>query len=60
MRLTCGAILVQKHVQLCTAVPYELVGTTVPASTYCGTVFTRPILSGYLTKINETRIVKLR
>ena len=24
------------------------------------TVFTRPILSGYLTKINETRIVKLR
>ena len=25
-----------------------------------GTVFTRPILSGYLTKINETRIVKLK
>ena len=24
------------------------------------TVFTRPILSGYLTNINETRIVKLR
>ena len=24
------------------------------------TVFTRPILSGYLTRINETRIVKLR
>ena len=23
-------------------------------------VFTRPILSGYLTNINETRIVKLR
>ena len=25
-----------------------------------GTVFTRPILSGYLTRISETRIVKLR
>ena len=24
------------------------------------TVFTSPILSGYLTRINETRIVKLR
>ena len=35
----------------------------VPQYWYCGTsgtVFTRPILSGYLTKINETRIVKLR
>ena len=31
------------------------VGTGIPVRT-----FTRPILSGYLTKINETRIVKLR
>ena len=36
------------------AVPtYRTVGTV-------GTVFTRPTLSGYLTKISETRIVKLR
>ena len=29
-------------------------------SWYRGTVFTRPTLSGYLTKISKTRIVKLR
>ena len=34
------------------------VGTVGTYGTY-GTVFT-PILSGYLTRINETRIVKLR
>jgi len=38
---------------------YGTVGTVGTYGTY-GTVFTRPILSGYLTKINETRIVKLR
>ena len=36
------------------------VGTVGTYGTY-GTVFTvTPILSGYLTRINETRIVKLR
>ena len=35
---------------------------TVPQVRYrtAGTVFTSPILSGYLTRISETRIVKLR
>ena len=34
-------------------------GTAVRYRRY-NTVFTRPILYGYLTRINETRIVKLR
>ena len=41
-------------------IPASAFGTVGTVGTSKSTVFTRPILSGYLTKINETRIVKLR
>ena len=43
--------------------PYKNIGTIIFSKSTngtVGTVFTSPILSGYLTRINETRIVKLR
>ena len=51
-----------QHLAAFLSFPRQLCHSTYGTGTYrrYGTVFTRPILSGYLTKINETRIVKLR